>query len=116
VTSLPGPIQALRLLDKIALDGVRFPAALLMFRKAAFTLEGVVEDVAGSPVRLDSLVASHALEHWKDAAASLFLLLSPRDWVALEWSALTFSSRVWARAIVSPLHWLAGLVATPESV
>jgi len=115
LTRLPGPMQALRLLDNIALDGVRFPAALLMFRKAAFTLEGVVEDIAGTRVQLDSLVASHAAENWKDTAVSLFRLLSPSDWVALEWSALTFSSRVCARAIVYPWHWLAGLTANPES-
>jgi ubiquinone biosynthesis protein len=106
---LPGAMEAMRLLDEIALDGVRFSAALLMFRKAAFTLEGVVDDVARRKVRLDSLLASQAKNQWKQAIASLFLLLSPRDWIAIEWSALTFSSRLFARALFHPSIWLPGL-------
>ena len=106
---MPGPMDAMRLLDTIALEGIHFPAALLMFRKATFTLEGVVEDIAGSGVRLDSLMAGHALAHWRDTVASLFLLLSARDWAALEWSALTFTSRVCARALFRPWNWLPGI-------
>jgi ubiquinone biosynthesis protein len=102
VTRLPGSMEAMRLLEDIALDGVRFSSALLMFRKAAFTLEGVVEDVACRGVRLDSLLASQARDQWKQAVTSLFLLLSPRDWIAIEWSALTFSPRVCARALFHP--------------
>jgi ubiquinone biosynthesis protein len=109
LTQLPGPMDAMRLLDKIALEGIRFPAALLMFRKASFTLEGVVEDVAGSRVRLDTLVASHTLANWKDTVACLFSLLSARDWVAIDWSALTFTSRVCSRALSRPWHWFPGL-------
>ena len=109
VTKLPGLIEAMRLLDRIALEGIHFPAALLMFRKATFTLEGVVEDIAGSRVRLDSLATSHALTDWKEFVASLLFLLSPRDWVALDWSALTFTSRMCARALVRPWNWVPGL-------
>ena len=84
LTRLPGPMDAMRLLDDIALEGIRFPAALLMFRKASFTLEGVVEDVAGTRVRLDSLMANHTLANWKDTVACLFSLLSARDWATLD--------------------------------
>lgn len=34
-----------RLLDQLILDGIRFPAELLMFRKSLFTLLGVLHDV-----------------------------------------------------------------------
>ena len=113
VTSVAGPMVALRLLDKVALQGVRFPAALLMFRKAAFTLEGVVEDVAGSAVRLDSLVANYALTQWTNTVALLFTQFSTREWATLEWSALTFSSRLFTHALRVPLQWLPGF---PSSV
>jgi len=109
LTQLPGPMHAMRLLDKIALEGIRFPAVLLMFRKAAFTLEGVVEDVAGARVRLDSMIVNHTLANWKDTVACLFSLLSARDWMALDWSALTFASRVCMRALFRPWHWLPGV-------
>ena len=113
MTQLPGPMQAMRLLDEIALEGTRFPAALLMFRKATFTLEGVVEHMAGSRVHLDSLVARHTLANWKNTVASLFTLLSPGDWVALDWSALTFTSRMCARTLFRPWNWLPG--ASPNA-
>lgn len=109
LTRLPGPMDAMRLLDKIALEGIRFPASLLMFRKASFTLEGVVEDVAGTRVRLDSLMANHTLANWKDTVTCLFSLLSARDWAALDWSALTFASRVGAKVLFRPWRWLQGL-------
>jgi ubiquinone biosynthesis protein len=114
LTQLPGPMDAMRLLDQIALEGIHFPAALLMFRKASFTLEGVVEDMAGSSVRLDSLTVSHALANWKDTVASLFSLLAARDWLALDWSALTLSSRMFARALFHTWNWLPGLSANPD--
>ena len=108
LTRLPGPMDAMRLLDNIALEGIRFPAALLMFRKASFTLEGVVEDVAGTRVRLDSLMANHTLANWKDTVACLFSLLSARDWATLDWSVLTFTSRVGAQGAVSSLALASG--------
>lgn len=110
VTKLPGPMDAMRLLDDIALDGVRFPAALLMFRKASFTLEGVVEDIAGSRVRLDSLVGGYVMAHWKESVAGFLSLLSPSDWLAVDWSALTFTSRMCARALFRPWYWLPELL------
>jgi ubiquinone biosynthesis protein len=109
LTRLPGFMEAMRLLDEIALAGIRFPAALLMFRKASFTLEGVVEDIAGSRVRLDTLTTSHALANWKGTVASFFSLLSPGDWVALDWSALTLTSRMFSRALFPPWKWVPGL-------
>jgi ubiquinone biosynthesis protein len=90
-----GPSDAMRLLDGVALEGARFPAALLMFRKATFTLEGVLEDIAGRAVGLNSVVRKYAVLHWLDSATALWRLLTPFDWIFLEWSALTFCPR-WA--------------------
>ena len=106
---LPGAMDAMRLLDEIALEGIRFPAALLMFRKASFTLEGVLEDVAGSGVRMDAVIARYALAHWVSAGATLFSLLSPGDWIALDWSALTFASRLCAQVLARPWRLIPGV-------
>ncbi len=108
---LPGTLDAMRLLDDIALEGVRFPAALLMFRKASFTLDGVLEDVAGSTVRMDSVITRYALEHWAKTGSALWSLLAPRDWMALEWSAMTFASRMFRRAVAAPWRFLNASVA-----
>jgi hypothetical protein len=86
-----------------------------MFRKASFTLEGVVEGVAGSKVRLDSLMARYALANWKDTVAGVFSLLSARDWMMLDWSALTYASRLCYQALLRPWDWLSGLSANADS-
>jgi ubiquinone biosynthesis protein len=96
---LPGPMDAMRLLDEIALNGIRFPAGLLMFRKAWFTLDGVLEDTSKSSVKMDSAIARYALEHWAYTGAALLSLLSPSDWVALDWSTLTLTSRLSVQAL-----------------
>jgi ubiquinone biosynthesis protein len=96
---LPGPMDALHLLDSAAREGVRFPAPLVMFRKAAFTLDGVVEDVAGATVRMDSVLGRYVMRNSVDAAATLWSLLSARDWAALEWSALTLAARLPGQAL-----------------
>ena len=96
---VPGAMDAMRLLDAVALEGIRFPAALLMFRKASFTLEGVLEDISGPNADVDTAVARHAWAHWVDAGLTFFSLLSPSDWLALDWSALTFSSRLGLRTL-----------------
>ncbi len=95
----PGPMDAMHLLDSVAREGIRFPAPLVMFRKAAFTLDGVVEDVAGAAVRMDSVLGRYAMRHWAAAGVTLWSLLSPRDWIALEWSALTLAARLPAQAL-----------------
>lgn len=102
LTRFPGPMDAMGLLEELALQGTWFPPALLMFRKATFTLDGVVEDIAGSRVRLDSLMARYAITHWNDTVKSLFGVLSFRDWMKLEWSALTFTPRASARPMLRP--------------
>ena len=95
----PGPMDALHLLDSVAREGIRFPAPLVMFRKAAFTLDGVVEDVAGAAVWMDSVLGRYAMRHWVAAGVTLWSLLSPADWIALEWSALTLATRLPAQAL-----------------
>ncbi len=93
---VPGMMEAMRLLQEIGLQGVRFPAPLLMFRKASFTLEGVLEDIAGAPFRMDSVVPRYTITHPIRATLALWSLLSWSDWVALDWSALTIGVRLWA--------------------
>jgi ubiquinone biosynthesis protein len=94
VFPLPGAMAAMRLLERIGLDGIAFPGALLMFRKATFTLEGVLADVAGTEIRIDTVVARYAARRCGESLRALASLLSPADWLALDWSALTFASRL----------------------
>ncbi|HLK47341.1 MAG TPA: AarF/UbiB family protein, partial [Bryobacteraceae bacterium] len=57
----PGVLDAMNLLDELALKGVRFPSALFMFRKVLFTLDGVLHDLAGPGVQVDQEIAREFL-------------------------------------------------------
>jgi ubiquinone biosynthesis protein len=103
-TATLGIADAIALVDDVVLSGIRFPAPLLIFRKALFTLDGVLHHII-SKVWLDPVLAGYALKQGLDAAPLLALLgltagnfripLSLGDRLALPWSALFFGPRVW---------------------
>jgi ubiquinone biosynthesis protein len=89
----PGTLDAMRLLDRIALEGVHFPPPLFLFRKIVLTLDGVLYDVAGPEVRIDEVIAREFLTR---CAASLGMFHAPlewRDFAAIEWNALLYPFR-----------------------
>ena len=89
----PGTLDAMRLLDRIALEGVHFPPPLFLFRKIVLTLDGVLYDVAGPDVRIDEVIAREFLTR---CAASLGLFHAPlrwKDFAAIEWNALLYPVR-----------------------
>jgi ubiquinone biosynthesis protein len=45
------------IMDRLAIDGLRFPLALQMFRKATFTLNGILRELAGREVPLERTLA-----------------------------------------------------------
>ncbi len=96
----------MRVLDDVALNGIRFPAALLMFRKAWFTLEGVLEDISSPLVRMDSVMVRHALAHWASSGAALYSMFSVRDWLRLDWSTLTLPPRLSLNALDRSWQWV----------
>lgn len=59
--TVPGFAQVMTLLDGMAFSGLRFPPPLLMFRKALFTLEGVLHDIAPE-VQPDIALGRYALK------------------------------------------------------
>jgi len=95
----PGVLDAMMLLDELALDGVRFPAGLFLFRKVLFTLDAVLHDVAGHDVPIDQVIIREFLAR---ALASFGLFHAPlhsRDLLAIQREALTYPVRRWTRRI-----------------
>jgi len=92
---LPGVVDALRLLDRIVLKGIRFPAPLLMLRKALFTLDGILHDLGASDVRMELILARDLMQRWMANSANFGAPLSLADWLAVQASALFYGSRVW---------------------
>jgi hypothetical protein len=97
--AVPGLPHAVNLLDHLALAGIRFPSALVIFRKALFTLEGVVHDIVPS-MRFDTVLTWSFL--WLSttcrfpagsAVSFLTSVLSPEDWLAIQMSLNSYGMR-----------------------
>lgn len=99
----PGTLDAMELLDQLALKGVRFPAPLALFRKVIFTLEGVMFDVAGYDVRMDYFMARDYLTRWIASFGMFMAPLSLRDWIAVEGSAIKFGAAIVKRSLLGGL-------------
>jgi ubiquinone biosynthesis protein len=95
----PGVLDAMRLLDGIALRRVRFDAPLFLFRKSLFTLDGVLQDVAGQEVPMDDAIVRHYLTRWAASFGLFYAPLGVRDFIAMEWNALLYPVRAWGRKL-----------------
>ena len=98
IRRLPGSVDAMRLLDRIALAGVRFPSGLMMFRKVLFMLDGILHDIAAPNMRMDLALARQFLARWTNSPLSLF------DWIGVEASALLYAGRLWVQWAEAALH------------
>jgi ubiquinone biosynthesis protein len=99
--AIPGMRDALILLDQVALAGLHFPSALVVFRKALFTLEGVIHDLIPG-VKFDAVLTGAVLGlswPWQmpmpisTLASFLCSSLSLQDWLAVYTSLSTYGTR-----------------------
>jgi ubiquinone biosynthesis protein len=105
VKRVPGTIDAMSLLEQIAYEGIRLPTSLVMFRKALFTLDGILHDIGSPEFSIEAVVGRHVLQNWLTNWKGLVLPLSLGDWFALQCSALLFPGRLLlqgAQRIVQP--------------
>ena len=98
VASLPSGADAMRLLERIAMKDVKFPAPLIMLSKVIFTLDGILRDVGGSSKGMGLTIARHVAQRWISNRAEFRSPLKGSDWVTLQCSALLCSSRWWLQA------------------
>jgi ubiquinone biosynthesis protein len=79
----PGTLDAMRLLDEIALAGAHFPSSLFFFRKSVFTLDGVLQDVAGTQIRIDYVIAREFATRWLGSFGMFYAPLQGEDFAAV---------------------------------
>jgi ubiquinone biosynthesis protein len=106
-TRLPEAIDAIRLVDLIALEGVPFSAPLLMFRKVLFTLDGIVHEIAGPSTSIEFTLTRYVMQRWMANWVTFGSPLFPTDWLAVQSSMLLYGSRLWsqwARVLSSSLY------------
>jgi ubiquinone biosynthesis protein len=96
-TRLPSGAEAMRLLERVAIQGVKFPASLIMLSKVMFTLEGILGDMLGPDTGMGFTLARHVAQHWLANRSAFRSPLIGRDWLALECSALLYTSRLWVQ-------------------
>jgi len=95
VRRLPSGADAMKLLERIAVKGVKFPGPLVMLSKVMFTLDGILNDIAGSDTGLGFTIARHVAQHWLSDRAAYRSPLMTRDWITLQCSALLYTGRLW---------------------
>lgn len=94
-------VDAMLLLERLAMEGVRFPGPLIMLSKVMFTLDGILGDVQGSSggmgMRFGVTIARHVAEHWIRNRREFRSPLMSGDWMTLQCSALLYTPRLWLR-------------------
>ncbi len=97
LTRVPGAVDAMHLLERIAFAGVRLPAPLIMLRKVLFTLDGIQHDIGAPDVGMVSIIARQGLHRWTANWKALGSPLSLRDWALVQSSALLYGGRLWVQ-------------------
>ena len=92
---IPSGADAMRLLERIAMKGIKFPGPLIMLSKVIFTLDGILGDVGGSSKGTGLTIARNVAQHWITNRTEFRSPLKTRDWITLQCSALLYASRLW---------------------
>jgi ubiquinone biosynthesis protein len=92
---MPSGADAMRLVERVAISGVKFPSSLIMLAKVMFTLEGILGDIVGADTGMGFTLARHVAQHWIANRSAFRSPLMTRDWFALQCSALLYTSRLW---------------------
>jgi ubiquinone biosynthesis protein len=95
LTRLPSAADTVGLLEQIAMQGVRFPASLIMLSKVLLTLDGILQDVGGSAGRFS--IIRHLAQHWLFHRAAFRSPVRPADMLTVQCSALLYGSRFWVQ-------------------
>ncbi len=91
---IPSAVDAMDLLETIAWKGVRLPPSLVMFRKALFTLDGILHDIDAPEFSMESVMLRHIFEMWKGSWKTIGAPLTLGDWMQVQCSALLFPGRL----------------------
>lgn len=113
---LPSAADAMRLLERIAMKGIKFPGSLIMLSKVVFTLDGILEDVGGSDSGMGFAIARRVAEHWIKNRKEFRSPLMTKDWITLQCSALLYTSRLWLQSEQAILDRLLPAAATDATV
>jgi len=101
---IPAAVDAMDLLENIAWKGVRLPPSLVMFRKALFTLDGILHDIGAPEFSMESVMVRHLLETWQESWKTIGSPLTAGDWIRVQCSALLFPGRLCLHGVQNALE------------
>jgi ubiquinone biosynthesis protein len=94
---LPSAADAMRLLERVAMKGIRFEASLIVLSKVMFTLEGILGDIVGDKKEMSLAIARRVARLWLGNRSAFRSPLTAQDWFTLQCSALLYTSRLWVQ-------------------
>jgi hypothetical protein len=106
VKRLPSIVDAMLLLERLAMKGVRFAPSLIMLSKVMFTLDGILRDVGGSDTGMTFAIVRHLAQQWIGDRKAFRSPLMAKDWITLQCSALLYTTRLWTHCEQSLLDGL----------
>ena len=115
LTRLPSATDAMRLLEEVAFQGVRFPApADHAFRRSCSRWTASWQDIGGDGASMGVVMARHIARRWLTDRSAIASPLTSRDWITVQCSALLYGSRLWIKGEQTILDRL--LSRTPVAV
>jgi ubiquinone biosynthesis protein len=111
---LPSGVDAMLLLERLAMKGIKFPGPLIMLSKVMFTLDGILGDIGASDktTGFGLTIARHVAQHWLKHRNEFRSPLMKRDWITLQCSALLYSGRMWLKGEQALLDRLLPVAST----
>jgi ubiquinone biosynthesis protein len=97
LSRLPTGADVMQLLERVAVNGIRFPASLIMLSKVLLTLDGILRDIAGSDTSMGLAIALLLARHWVTNRQAFRSPIAPGDLAMLPGGALLYGSRLWLR-------------------
>lgn len=94
---MPTGVDAMQLLESIALKDVKFPGPLIILSKVMLTLDGILGDVGGSGTGMGFNIARHLAQIWFSDRKAFRSPLVARDFITLQCSALLYPARLFIR-------------------
>jgi len=112
VNKFPSGADTMKLLERVALKGIKFPGPLVMLSKVMFTLDGILNDISGSDTGMGFTLARHIAQRWITDRAAFRSPLATRDWITLQCSAFLYTGRLWLQCEQAILNRLLPTAST----
>jgi ubiquinone biosynthesis protein len=94
IMHVPSSVDAMKLLERLAINGLRFPASLIMLSKVLFTLDGILEDIGAEDVSLGLTMGRELLKKWLTDRSAVGAPLTAKDWVAVQCGVAVLTGRM----------------------